>query len=98
MLNKILTKSRHLNCACIICSQTYYMLPKTIRKMLSNITIFNPRNYAEYEAMSKELLNFNTHDSITLYNYCFKEKYAHVDIDLNTHDLYLNFHKLIITK
>ena len=81
MLKKILTKSRHIGCAVIFTLQAYNMFPLVLRKMLTNVTLFKPKNKIELESVRKELLNFNEEKTTELMNYVFDSEYNHLDID-----------------
>ena len=57
MLKKMLIKSRHLNCFFIFTLQAYNMFPLVLRKLITNITLFKPKNNIETENIRSELLN-----------------------------------------
>jgi hypothetical protein len=63
--------------------------------MTSNIILFKPNNYQEWESISKELFNLDSKKSIYLFNYIFDEMYNHLDIDLKLNNYFKNFNKLI---
>jgi hypothetical protein len=93
-LNKMIIKARHIMCSFIIPIQSYYYMPKILRKQLTYITIFKPKNYAEWESIGKELLNLNKDDSLKVFDYVFNENYNHIDIDLVNNKYYKNFNTL----
>ena len=93
-LNKMLIKARHINCAFIFTLQSYYYFPKILRKQITNITIFKPKNVEEWDSISKELLNMNKEDALTLYNYVYDEPYTHLDLDTVDNKVYKNFNLL----
>ena len=95
-LSKMLIKSRHLCCAFVFTLQSYFYFPKILRKQITNITIFKPKNAEEWNTIAKELLNLNQDDGLILYNYVFNEPYSHLDIDTLTNELFKNFNKLEI--
>lgn len=95
-LNKFIIKLRHLCCKLIITLQSYYYLPKLIRKQITYLVLFKSKNTEEFQSISKELMNLNKEDSLTLYNYIFDQPYTHLDIDLSNHTYYKNFNKLQI--
>jgi hypothetical protein len=97
MLNKMLIKARHLCCGFIFTLQSYYYYPKILRKQLTYITIFKPKNIEEWNSIAKELLNMNSDDALTLFNYVFDEPYTHIDVDLVQNIYYKNFNKLLIS-
>lgn len=95
-LNKMIVKARHLACCFIFTLQNYYLLPMTIRKQITNVTIFKPKNKKEWETISDELLNMNKEDTLQIYNYVFDKQYTHLDIDTLNNKLYKNFNLLEI--
>ena len=94
VLNMMLIKARHLRCAFIFTLQSYYYFPKILRKQLTYITIFKPKNIEEWFSISNELLNLNKDDGLKLYNYVFDENYNHLDLDTVQNLIYKNFNIL----
>ena len=72
-------KARHIACSFIFTAQSYFYMPKIIRKQLTYCVINKPKNDAEFESISKELFNINKDDSLVLFNYCFDKVYNHLD-------------------
>ena len=95
-LNKMIIKARHIMCSFIITLQSYYYMPKILRKQLNYITIFKPKNVEEWNTISNELLNVNKDDALTLFNYIFDAPYNHIDIDTVNNKYYKNFNLLEI--
>jgi len=93
-LNKMIIKARHLCCSFIFTLQSYYYFPKILRKQITYITIFKPKNIEEWNSIAKELFNMNKDDALTVFNYCFSEPYNHIDIDLVSNVFYKNFNLL----
>jgi len=81
ILKRILTKSRHIGCSIIFTLQAYNMFPLVLRKMLTNITLFKPKNKVELESVRKELINLNEEKTTELMNYVFDAEFNHLDID-----------------
>lgn len=96
VLNKMLIKARHLCCSFIFTLQSYYYFPKILRKQITNITIFKPKNKAEWDSIAKELLMLNEEDGLKLYDYIYSEPYSHLDIDTVDNKVYKNFNELQI--
>lgn len=94
LLSTMLIKARHLNTAFIFTLQSYYYFPKILRKQLTNISIFKPKNVAEWNSLADELLNFKKDDAKRIYEYVFNEPYTHLDIDTVDNSLYKNFNRL----
>lgn len=97
-LNEMLIKARHLSCAFIFTLQSYYYFPKILRKQITNITIFKPKNSEEWESIAKELLHVKKDNALILYDYIFDKPYMHLDIDTVSDKLYKNFNLLEISK
>jgi hypothetical protein len=95
-LAKFVIKLRHLRVGMIFTLQSYYYLPKIIRKQVTYITMFKSKNFEEYFGIAKELIGLNKDDALKLYNYIFDANYNHLDIDLVENIFYKNFNKLII--
>lgn len=97
-LNEMLIKARHLSCAFIFTLQSYFYYPKILRKQITNITIFSPRNVEEWESIAKEILHMKKEQADILREYVFDAPYNHLDIDTLSETLYKNFNKLSIKK
>ena len=97
-LNKMIIKARHLSCCFIFTLQNYFLLPLTIRKQITNATIFKSKNKKEWETISDELINMNKEDTLELYKYLFSEPYSHLDIDTLNNKIYKNFNLLEISE
>ena len=96
-LSKMLIKARHLNLSFIFTLQSFLYFPKLLRKQLTFITIFKPKNYQEYESIACEMFNVNKQDALTLYNYVFDAPYNHLDFNTVESIIYKNFNLLEIT-
>ena len=48
VLNMMLIKARHLRCSFIFTLQSYYYFPKILRKQITYIKIFKPKNVEEW--------------------------------------------------
>ena len=94
MLNKMIIKARHLACSFIFTLQSYTLFPKVLRKQLTFISIFKPKNYYEFETLATELLNMKKDDALTLFNYVFDESYKHLDVCTVTNKYYKSFNPL----
>jgi ABC-type dipeptide/oligopeptide/nickel transport system ATPase subunit len=94
MLKRFCTKSRHLSCCIIFTLQAYNLFPLVLRKMLTNITLFKPKNKVEVESIRRELINMNQDDTNELLNYVFDEEYNHLDIDTMNNQKRKNFRLL----
>jgi len=96
ILKRILTKSRHIGCSIIFTLQAYNMFPLVLRKMLTNITLFKPKNKVELESVRKELINLNETKTDELMSYVFDAEFNHLDIDTSNDTKRKNFKLLEI--
>jgi len=96
-LSQMLIKARHLSCAFIFTLQSYYYFPKILRKQITNITIFKPKNAEEWTSIAKEILHLNKDDGNKIYDFVFDEPYNHLDIDTVNDEIYKNFNFLSIS-
>lgn len=95
-LNKMLIKARHICCSFIFTLQSYYYFPKILRKQITNVTLFKPKNIEEWNSITKEVLKMNKEDGLILYDYIYDAPYTHLDLDTLTNNYYKNFNLLEI--
>ena len=95
-LKQLLIKSRHIGCSFIFTLQAYNLFPLVLRKLLTNVSLFKPKNKIELESVRKELINMNDQDTQELINYVFDYEYNHLDVDTNTNALRKNYNLLLI--
>ena len=93
-LNKMIIKARHICCSFIFTLQSFYYMPKILRKQITYTTIFKTKNIEEWNSIAKELLNMKKDDALQVFNYVFNEPYAHIDLDLVENKYYKNFNLL----
>jgi hypothetical protein len=74
------------------------MFPLVLRKLITNISLFKPKNNAETESIRTELLNMNKDEFQVLTNYIYDQPYNHLDVDTNTMEIRKNFNLLNIEK
>jgi hypothetical protein len=97
-LKKFLIRTRHLMCCFFITLQSYYLMEKQLRKLMNHAIMFKPTNNAEWVSFCKENLAFCESDSLKLHDYVFDQPYKHMDIDLESGEVFENFNKLDIKK
>jgi len=93
-LNRMIIKARHIQTSFIITLQSYLYFPKILRKLVTYISIFKPKNVAEWISISSELLHTNKEDAITIHNYVFDKPYTHLDVDTVESKIYRDFNLL----
>jgi hypothetical protein len=99
ILNKILIKTRHLCLAVIVTLQELKYFPLNLRKQITNMSIFKPKNYSEWTNICEEYFNLNKEDSLTLYDYVYDKPYNHLDVQTNvgSNTYYKNWNKLVFS-
>ena len=95
-LKRLLIKTRHIGLSVIFTLQAYNLFPLVLRKMISNISIFKPKNKEEVVSLQKEIIPLNKDQTELVMNYVFSEPYSHLDIDTTTNELRKNFNLLSI--
>tara|TARA_R110000851_G_scaffold38124_2_gene98022 strand:+ start:574 stop:1299 length:726 start_codon:yes stop_codon:yes gene_type:complete len=95
-LKQMLIKSRHINTACIFTLQAYNLFPLLLRKWITNISLFKPKNAMESENIREELLNMNKDDFIKLTKYVYDKPFNHLDLDTMSMELRKNYNLLQI--
>lgn len=95
-LKTLLIQSRHIMCAVVITLQNYFLMDKSLRKLINYISIFEPPNLSEWNSYNEELIGINTVDGKKLKDFVFDEKYNHLDIDITNKKMFVNFHPLNI--
>jgi hypothetical protein len=95
-LKKLLIQSRHIMCVVIITLQNYFLLDKSLRKLINYISIFEPPNLSEWNSYNEELIGLKIDDSRNLKQFVFNEKYNHLDINITNKKYYVNYNELKI--
>lgn len=95
-LNRILIKARHLKCMIIICTQAWKYFPLQLRRQITNVSIFKPKNKDEWSTICKEILMIKKDHWEQFHDYIFDKPYTHLDIDTKTGVISKNFNKLEI--
>ena len=84
VLKQLLIKSWHIGCSFIFTLQCYNLFPLILRKLLTSISLFKPKNKIELESVRRKLINLNEKDTLELMDFVFDKEYNHLDIDTNT--------------
>ena len=94
-LKRLLVKSRHVSCSVIFTLQSFNLMPLTLRKLVTNLILFKPKNNKETESLN-EILNMKQDEIHTLLRFAFDEQYNFLSIDTNTNELRKNWNLLEI--
>lgn len=95
-LSKLIMKTRHLSASWIFTLQQLKYMPATIRRQLTNISIWKPKSNNEWNNVCEEYFGIEKDKRQSIYDYCFSEPYQHLDIDLSNGQLFKNFNLLKI--
>lgn len=95
-LNRILIKARHLKVMIIICCQAWKYFPLQLRRQITNVSVFKPKNKDEWESIAKEMLMMKKEYWTQFHDYLYDQPYSHLDIDTKTGALQKNFNLLDI--
>jgi len=97
-LKRILTKSRHIALSIVFTLQAYNLFPMVLRKMITNVSIFKPKNKEELVSLQKEIIPLNKEQTELLMDYVYSEPYSHLDIDTGSGELRKNFNLLTVER
>jgi hypothetical protein len=89
-------KTRHLSASWIFTLQQLKYMPATIRRQLTNISIWKPKSTNEWNNVCEEYFGIEKDKRQNVYDYCFDKPYQHLDIDLTNGKLFKNFNELQI--
>lgn len=95
-LNKMIVKTRHINCSWIITLQSFKYCPLILRKQITYLTIFKPKSLEEWANLCKEMFPIDKNKIQAVFDYVYSEPYQHIDYDIRNGKLYKNFNELII--
>jgi signal recognition particle GTPase len=96
LLNKIITKIRHLRTTIFLLQQNYQALDKSLRELASNLILFNVGR-SQLDKICLESIQLNKNKYQELINFSFKEKHDWILINLNgQRNIYRMFDKIII--
>jgi hypothetical protein len=93
-LNRILIKARHLKVMIIIMVQAWKYFPLQLRRQVTNVTVFKPKNKDEWNVICKEMLMIKKDRWEEFHNFIFDKPYNHLDIDTKNGNIYKNFNLL----
>lgn len=96
LLNIILNR-RHIRTSIMILSQAYRLMPLVIRKQLSHLISYKPKNKKEIESLFEELVFLDKKDAEELLRYVYKEKHDHLMLDTYLGKFYRNFAPLTLS-
>ena len=91
MLRDLILNRRHYRLSIWILSQTYNSLPLAIRKTISHLVMFKPRNKKEYQNIFEELLFIDRDIGDKLQGFIYDKPYSFMFSDIDTGEIFKNF-------
>ena len=96
LFKKLIFNRRHLKLTIWFLVQSYNSIPLQIRKNLSHLVVFKPRNKLEMELIGSEIICLNKNDQLQLSNHVFDTPYNFMLINTANNKIYKNFNELVI--
>jgi uncharacterized protein involved in tolerance to divalent cations len=95
MLKELIYNRRHLHCSIFFLVQTWYSVPKDIRKLFSNLFIFKTGK-SELEALFDEIVEQHKEIIPKISKIAFDAKYNFLFINTESGRMFRNFDEIII--
>lgn len=96
VLQKIITKMRHLRCTIFLLQQNFQALAKPLRELASNLIIFN-LGKSQLEKVFDEVIQLHKDKYQEIIDISFKDPHDWILINLNkSRSIYRNFDKLVV--
>ena len=95
LLKELIWNRRHLHVTCIFLVQSWFSVPKDIRKVFSNIFIFKVSK-EEMETIFEEVVELDKKHIPEITKIAFDEPYSFLFINTDSQRLFSNFNELII--
>lgn len=96
LLKKLIFNRRHLKLSIMILCQSYQSMPLDIRKNISHLVMFKPRNKKELEILFDELVFLPKDQQVLLNNHVFDTPHNFLFVNTGNGKLYKNFNQLEI--
>ena len=98
LLKRIIFKRRHYRLSVIILVQSYNAMPLAIRKTISHLVCYKPRNKKELAAVWEELVNLPRETGEALSIFVFDKPYASLFAVTETGALHKNFDAITVNE
>lgn len=95
LLKELIFNRRHYHCSIFFLVQTWYSVPKDIRKLFSNIFVFKV-NKNELENIFEESVEQKKDIAMDVAKVVFREPYQYLFINTDSQRLFKNFDEIII--
>ena len=94
LLKKLIFNRRHYRLSIIILVQSYIAMPLAIRKTISHLICYKPRNLKETSAIWEELIFLDKETGEGLQRFVFDERYSFLFACADTNELYKKFDRI----
>lgn len=92
LLKSLVWNRRHLRVSIWILVQSYISVPLQLRKAVSHMICFRPRNKVEFHKIFEELVQLPKETADDLSRFIYKDdKFAHLFLDCSSGEIYRNF-------
>jgi len=96
LLKKIIFNRRHYRLSIICLVQSYNAMPLAIRKTISHLACYKPRNKIEMSAIWEELVFLDKKTGEALQRFVFDKPYSFLFACADTKELYKKFDRILI--
>jgi hypothetical protein len=96
LLKKLIFNRRHYRLSIICLVQSYNALPLPIRKTISHLACYRPRNKKEMTAIWEELIFLDKETGEALQRFVFDKPYSFLFACADTNELYKKFDRIMI--
>jgi hypothetical protein len=96
LLREMIFNRRHLHLSIIILAQSYNQIPLPVRKTVSHLMLFRPRNKKEYRSIFEEIIPQDKDTADALCRYVFRDQYDFLFCDVDKNEVFKNFHQIEI--
>jgi ABC-type dipeptide/oligopeptide/nickel transport system ATPase component len=97
LLKNLIYNRRHLKLTIWLLAQSYTQIPLGVRKCLSHLVLFKPKNKKEYSSIFEELIFLPKEQGDEIIKYIFQKPHDFMYSNIGTNELYRNFNKLTLT-
>lgn len=94
LFKKLIFNRRHLKLTIQFLVQSYNSIPLQIRKNLSHLVIFKPRNKLELQLIGSEIIFLTKDEQLKLSNFVFDKPFNFMFINTANNKIYKNFNLL----
>jgi hypothetical protein len=96
LLKKLIYNRRHYRLSIICLVQSYNAMPLPIRKTISHLACYKPRNKKEMAAIWEELIFLDRETGEALQRFVFDKPYSFLFACADTNELYKKFDRILI--